>query len=44
MVEQEKEEITSEPFLVIAVDNSATCAICARENNLLRKLRQKYAK
>jgi len=35
MVEWENEEVTSEPLSIIATDNLVTCAIYARENNLL---------
>ena len=35
MIEWENGEITSEPLLTIAADDPVTCAIYARENNLL---------
>ena len=35
MIKWENKEITSESLSVIRADNPITCAICARENNLL---------
>ncbi len=35
MIEWENGEVTSEPLSIIAADNPVTCAIYARENNLL---------
>lgn len=35
MVEWETGEVTAEPLSIIAVDDPITCAICARDNNLL---------
>jgi hypothetical protein len=35
MVEWENGEITTEPILIIAADNPVSCAIYARDNNLL---------
>jgi hypothetical protein len=35
MVEWENGEITSEPLAIIAADDPVTCAIYARENDLL---------
>ena len=37
MIEWENGEITSEPLSMIATDDPVTCAIYARENNLLDK-------
>ena len=35
MVEWETREVTSEPLTVIAADDPVTCAVYARDNNLL---------
>ena len=35
MIEWENGEITTEPLAIIAADDPVTCAIYARDNNLL---------
>jgi hypothetical protein len=37
MVEWETGEITTEPLNIIAADNPVTCALYARDNNLLEE-------
>ena len=38
MIEWENREITSKPLSVIGMNNSVTCTIHEKENNLLNKL------